>query len=187
MSEKTTTTYLYRHFDAEGKLLYVGISLQAINRLAQHRDNAHWFSNIRDVKIEVFESRQDALAAERKAILEENPSHNIQRPSAKEQRAITQEFSGNPSEESRKDLVKRLVNFNPVYSIREVAEILGIGPTSIEILILSGQLGCVKFPPKKINTRYGEKEVVKTRITGWQIIEYLEWLEHQSAPKRAAI
>jgi hypothetical protein len=44
--------HLYRHFDKDGTLLYVGISLSAINRLGQHKDNAHWFSSIKRVEIE---------------------------------------------------------------------------------------------------------------------------------------
>jgi hypothetical protein len=33
-------THLYRHFDADGRLLYVGISLFAVNRLSQVRIGA---------------------------------------------------------------------------------------------------------------------------------------------------
>ena len=37
---------LYRHFAADGSLLYVGISLSALNRLGQHKQNAEWFDKI---------------------------------------------------------------------------------------------------------------------------------------------
>lgn len=70
-------TQLYRHFDSEGRLLYVGISLSAITRLAQHRSASHWSRAIASVRIECFDTRREALAAEAKAILEERPLHNI--------------------------------------------------------------------------------------------------------------
>jgi hypothetical protein len=75
--ETPTATALYRHFDSEGCLLYVGISLNAIARLANHRLTSHWFETVARVEIERFRSRQAALAAERKAIRTEKPLHNI--------------------------------------------------------------------------------------------------------------
>jgi hypothetical protein len=50
---------LYRHFDKDGRLLYVGVSLNAINRLAEHRAS-HWFSEIATIKVETFEDRAAA-------------------------------------------------------------------------------------------------------------------------------
>lgn len=70
-------TALYRHFDAAGRLLYVGVSLNAINRLSQHRDNAHWFNDIARVTIKWLPTRSSALAAEAVAIATERPMHNI--------------------------------------------------------------------------------------------------------------
>ena len=74
---QTDETCLYRHFDAENQLLYVGISLHHLQRLGQHRSNAHWFDRIERVEIARFPSRAKAKAAEDKAILEENPVCNI--------------------------------------------------------------------------------------------------------------
>lgn len=75
-------TAMYRHFNAAGKLLYVGISLSAVQRLAQHRHTAHWFDDIRRVEVEWFISREDALAAEASAIRTEAPVCNIAKPAA---------------------------------------------------------------------------------------------------------
>ena len=68
---------LYRHFDADGRLLYVGISLNALARLSQHSLDASWFKDIRLVTIEVFDTRLKAAAAERKAIRSERPMWNV--------------------------------------------------------------------------------------------------------------
>ena len=71
-------TQLYRHYSADGELLYVGISLSAINRLQQHSDSAAWFPSIAKVEVEKFEDRQAAIEAEIKAIKEEHPLFNRQ-------------------------------------------------------------------------------------------------------------
>jgi excisionase family DNA binding protein len=69
-------TKLYRHFDQNKKLLYVGISLNAVARLSGHRSTSSWFENIATVKIETFPNREAALMAERLAILKEKPLYN---------------------------------------------------------------------------------------------------------------
>lgn len=71
-------TALYRHFDTAGALLYVGISLSAVQRLAQHRHTAHWFDRIARIEIEWHDSREEALAAEIVAITREAPECNVQ-------------------------------------------------------------------------------------------------------------
>lgn len=69
-------TALYRHYDEQGLLLYVGISHNVITRLEQHRDDSHWFSKIANVTIVWFETRAEAERAEREAIKSELPLHN---------------------------------------------------------------------------------------------------------------
>lgn len=69
-------TALYRHFDADHSLLYVGISLNAISRLEQHKA-ASWSGDIASVEIEYFQTRQEAADAERQAIKAERPRWNI--------------------------------------------------------------------------------------------------------------
>lgn len=74
---KTGRTALYRHWNADGELLYVGISLNAVSRLAQHRVEANWFDDIARIDIEWHPDRSSADAAERAAIKAEHPLHNI--------------------------------------------------------------------------------------------------------------
>lgn len=71
-------TALYRHFDTSGALLYVGVSLSAVARLAQHKQTAHWFEQLARVDVEWFDSRFEALEAEAIAITRELPRHNVQ-------------------------------------------------------------------------------------------------------------
>lgn len=73
-------TALYRHFDASGRLLYVGISLHSIQRTAKHRSGSHWFQDIARIEIEWLSERRSALAAEATAISKEKPLWNVARP-----------------------------------------------------------------------------------------------------------
>lgn len=72
------STTLYRYFDSEGHLLYVGISGNNLKRQSQHKKNAAWFGLVSTATFEHYESRTEALAAEKLAIQRENPAHNIQ-------------------------------------------------------------------------------------------------------------
>jgi hypothetical protein len=73
-------TELYRHFDAAGQLLYIGISKSALKRLKGHRDK-DWYRDIVQITIERHPSRAHALYAEAVAIRDESPIHNKARPS----------------------------------------------------------------------------------------------------------
>lgn len=70
-------TALYRHWDEEDNLLYVGISLSAVARLSDHMANSQWASDIAKVTVEYYGSRPAALAAEQKAIETEAPAYNV--------------------------------------------------------------------------------------------------------------
>ena len=69
-------TELYRHFNAKGELLYVGISLSTVARLVAHRHSSGWFDEIATIAVERFESRDDAESAEISAIKIEAPKFN---------------------------------------------------------------------------------------------------------------
>lgn len=70
-------TALYRHWDEEDNLLYVGVSLSAVARLSDHMANSRWAPDIAKVTVEYYGSRPDALAAEQKAIETEAPAYNV--------------------------------------------------------------------------------------------------------------
>ena len=67
---------LYRHFDVNGQLLYVGISSFSITRLQDHKLRAPWFKQVRTVTIHHFSTRAEAAEAEAVAIVKERPLHN---------------------------------------------------------------------------------------------------------------
>jgi hypothetical protein len=68
--------YLYRHYHPNGDLLYVGVSLRALDRQQSHMDKADWRKLIHRIVIEPFENREAALEAEEIAIRLEFPKFN---------------------------------------------------------------------------------------------------------------
>lgn len=77
MKVKNTRTALYRHYDKDGKLLYVGISLSAAHRFSEHLNSSEWAASTGNMTVEWYETRKAAEEAERTAILSEKPIYNI--------------------------------------------------------------------------------------------------------------
>jgi hypothetical protein len=75
-------TFLYRHFDGNGKLLYIGISLYPLLRTAQHAHYSLWMERVSKITLQKIADRNEAEKIERKAILDENPEFNIRRTGA---------------------------------------------------------------------------------------------------------
>jgi predicted DNA-binding transcriptional regulator AlpA len=73
------TVALYKHYDGNGRLLYVGISLSHLYRLADHRDSSGWYADIRTIKIRHYPDRAAAKKAERQAIERLDPQFNKSR------------------------------------------------------------------------------------------------------------
>jgi hypothetical protein len=71
------STSLYRIYNGDQVLLYVGISGSAIKRLSEHRLNQPWANEIATVTLEHFYWRDDAERAEQIAILNEWPIYNV--------------------------------------------------------------------------------------------------------------
>ena len=68
---------LYRHYDAQENLLYVGISLSAMARLSRHNKNSGWAKDAVKMTTEWVNSRSEALELEKAAIKLEKPAYNI--------------------------------------------------------------------------------------------------------------
>ena len=75
---------LYRHFDENMVLLYIGISSNPFKRLDSHRKVSSWIADVRTITIEPIATSGPrdmtaAFEAERVAIEKEKPLHNINR------------------------------------------------------------------------------------------------------------
>jgi predicted GIY-YIG superfamily endonuclease len=181
MSERKTV--LYRVFDTEGALIYAGISLQFFARLQQHKNYSPWFEKMSSVTVERFETRGEAIAAEAKAIAEENPKMNIMKPRSKEIEKLKKELElelerdyAKKIEDSRRELTEQVVKFKLIYSLDEAAEALHIQRKSLRALVEKGILGTVTLPPKEGIDRWGKPYKPKQAVSGWQIIDYIESL-----------
>jgi excinuclease UvrABC nuclease subunit len=71
---------LYRMFDTDGRLLYVGISTASLTfeRMRSHKTSSHFFSLVRSITIEHFPSQRELREAEARAIKDECPIYNKQ-------------------------------------------------------------------------------------------------------------
>ena len=70
-------TALYRLFDLEGRLLYVGIAFDPEARWLAHAAEKAWWSEVAETRVQWLQSRTDALIAEVVAIKAERPLYNI--------------------------------------------------------------------------------------------------------------
>jgi predicted GIY-YIG superfamily endonuclease len=71
-------TQMYRLYNADGTLLYVGISWSALSRITQHKTDKPWWTTVTRVDITTIPGdRAAAESAERHAIHTEQPLHNV--------------------------------------------------------------------------------------------------------------
>lgn len=70
-------TVLYRAFDQDDKLLYVGITDRIDQRIGAHGRTSPWAGDVARWAVEAFQTRAEAEAAEASAISAESPMHNV--------------------------------------------------------------------------------------------------------------
>jgi predicted GIY-YIG superfamily endonuclease len=70
-------TWVYRYFDAEDALLYVGVAFDVLKRAVSHRRHSPWWPLAATYTEERYPTRIAALAAEAEAIRTEGPLFNI--------------------------------------------------------------------------------------------------------------
>jgi hypothetical protein len=157
---------LYRHFAADGELLYVGISLRPFTRIRDHIRVSSWADTIANITFEYFDSRVAAMAAEARAVQEENPRHNVRlrKPKKLPKAAMATQVK---ADAARVELTQRVQKFELLYKPSDAAAALGIGTGTLNREIASGNLAVVLLP----STKEGK---MNRYITGWQIIDWLE-------------
>lgn len=154
-------TALYRHFDASGRLLYVGISLSPTYRLSQHRVCSPWFSQIANITVEWLPNRLEALKAERSAIQSEGPEYNKTHRMLEQ---IEDEAPASLAEASRIELVREFARFRSAYSMKGAADATGLREPSIRLALMHRDLRFIDDGSRVV-------------ISGWSLIEYMEALE----------
>lgn len=71
------TCVLYRWWDANGNLLYVGKSIRVLSRIEQHRQGSRFFDEATSMTLERFPDEVTLGLAEIEAIRTEKPVYNI--------------------------------------------------------------------------------------------------------------
>lgn len=67
---------VYRCYDADGQVLYIGHSARVLGRLAEHAETKDWWKRVTNVTVEHYASRIEASTAETAAIEAEAPEMN---------------------------------------------------------------------------------------------------------------
>lgn len=107
---------LYRHYDKNDVLLYLGISLTLFQRLADHKLYSIWFNEVTKITVERFNSEKNLLIAEKKAIKNEKPLYNIQ----------------------HSDL-KKIIEIKPILNVTKTAELIGVSRYELYRMIKDGR------------------------------------------------
>lgn len=94
MTEETEgkPTAVYRLYDIEDRLLYVGIAVDPEVRLRVHSREKTWWPHVAQRSIEWFTSRPAAEAAEVAAIATERPAHNVSHSTTRRRGDAKQEY-----------------------------------------------------------------------------------------------
>lgn len=183
-------THLYRHFNSNNELLYVGISLSAFNRLSQHKESSKWFEEISNVTIQSFDNREDALKSERIAVQEENPKYNVRLRKTttqlrREERskllkhltnAEVEEYIDRPTLQ-KNELINRFVRLELVYTVDEVRNFLRMRAAEVDHYIASGLLSSFTISGKYSTKLNNYKP--KVMISGWSLIDFIDYLENK--------
>lgn len=120
-SEKTA---LYRFFNAEEELLYVGIAADPAHRWKEHRRSKPWAREVTIRVIEWLSSREEASAAEVRAIHIEKPRYNIRDSPHKLPPDL-------PRPSMRRLSASEAYKAVGYIAIQDIAAMLGVKPVSI--------------------------------------------------------
>lgn len=74
--EQNRSTAVYRFFDADERLLYVGIAFDPSERWKDHARRTKWWKDAVDNTIDWYDTRAEAARAEQTALRYEKPIYN---------------------------------------------------------------------------------------------------------------
>lgn len=96
--------HVYRLFDREDRLLYVGITSVLKTRIKQHHDEKAWADEIARLEHENGYTRTEALLRESQLIRDLKPVHNEARPLDKDQRITAYAWKHKLPSDTRREL-----------------------------------------------------------------------------------
>lgn len=89
-------TTVYRFYDSADVLLYVGVTSNMSSRFRAHGMGKSWWSQVARKTMTLYGTRDEAEAEEARAILAENPVHNIVRHTAKAPKPARKQMTASP-------------------------------------------------------------------------------------------
>lgn len=128
---------LYRFFDEEENLLYIGITGDVWNRCKQHSKTQLWWSSVSTATFEHYENRIALEHAEKIAIHNERPKHNVIHNSAFRSDPMVEVLNKIAALEAR---LERLCDYRPPAS-----------PTFPELMSKKQFLDCTGLTEAKFN------------------------------------
>lgn len=163
--------YLYRAFDADGDLLYIGATFDAGQRLAAHADRSEWFADVERITLEHFDTREDAFAAELVAIRDEEPRFNLARPGSR--RPSSRRVGHGPE-----------IDLDGAMALRELREARGLTPEALaaDIARMAYERGSVDASTIRRIEKFGH--VPRPRVA-FVLAAYFEMVPHELWPPHA--
>jgi predicted XRE-type DNA-binding protein len=141
-----TRTAVYRHYAADGSLLYVGLSANPTRRLSEHNSRSGRREEVARIDLDWFDSKDAAIAAEAQAIRELKPRDNVTGPRFKR--------------EAPNALAQYLADVGMTQT--EFAELMGINQATVS------KLCGKKIPSFPLAIRIHEKTGGKVPVTSWE-------------------
>jgi predicted GIY-YIG superfamily endonuclease len=141
---------LYRWYNTNDELLYVGITKNAYNRHKQHINNKEWcvLEDLKETKYEYFDSRELLIAAEKLAIVLEKPKYNVT-------------YNENPIPFKTKSAEPRIQSKKKKPEIKIVKEFV-----TREIKVLPKNLSDVEFSYLRSCLKNKNQQGLRTCLTG---------------------
>ena len=68
--------FIYRAYDGDGRLLYVGMTCSFYHRMGAHEARSHWWKDARNIRKSMIGNKRDDLIEEEIAIRTEAPKFN---------------------------------------------------------------------------------------------------------------
>ena len=78
MKNKNKKTGVYKMYDNDHNLLYVGMTASLLSRMSDHVKQKEWFTDVRNISFTWYPTRYQAEIAEKTSIRWDNPKYNKQ-------------------------------------------------------------------------------------------------------------
>lgn len=127
-SPEDRLTAVYRFYDDQDRLLYVGITCNLTARLRDHEASAPWWADHRAATVNWQDNRAIAVAEERFAIQNEKPIYNV--AGTRQKQARVRAYHPDPATRAAIATEVRAEIARAGRSKREIRELLGLSRQS---------------------------------------------------------